>query len=166
MENPYSLVNWSQQLRLICRPGWQIGLIGSVCGWCLTLLWLPQLSNRFGRKVMLIASNTANFVFFIVFLVSESFTAIVVASLLVGFATSAKIGVGLPYLLELVLRKDFVKHSTLQGVQSSVAGMFGALFFWGISKEASLLLAVGLVLQALSLALSFRLPESPALLMQ
>lgn len=41
--SPTSLYNWVEKLGLICRPGWQIGLLGSALfsGWCLTLLWVP-----------------------------------------------------------------------------------------------------------------------------
>ncbi len=41
--NDRSLVNWSERIGLICRPGWQIGLLGSAffAGWVSTLLWIP-----------------------------------------------------------------------------------------------------------------------------
>jgi hypothetical protein len=51
-ENPNTIYNWAEGIGLICRPGWQIGMLGSVyfLGWCSTLLWMPQLSDRIGRK--------------------------------------------------------------------------------------------------------------------
>ena len=50
-DHPMSLHNWSESIGLICRPGWQIGMLGSSMfgGWCLSLLWLPRLSDVYGR---------------------------------------------------------------------------------------------------------------------
>ena len=51
-ENPKSIYNWADTIGLVCRPGWQVGLLGSVyyAGWCSTLLWLPKYSDLYGRK--------------------------------------------------------------------------------------------------------------------
>ena len=67
-DHPDSIYNWAEQIGLICRPGWQVGMLGSVlyAGWCLTLLWMPQLSDRMGRKTMLVYSLAINVVLFTV----------------------------------------------------------------------------------------------------
>ena len=49
-----SLVNWYEQLDLVCEPDWKIALIGSAffVGWVITLLWVPRISDKHGRKKM------------------------------------------------------------------------------------------------------------------
>ena len=49
-----SLHNWYEQLNLVCEPDWKIALIGSAffVGWVSTLLWIPSISDKRGRKKM------------------------------------------------------------------------------------------------------------------
>ena len=46
--NPQTLHNWIEKLSLVCKPSWQIGLLGSAyfAGMALTLLWLPSYADR------------------------------------------------------------------------------------------------------------------------
>lgn len=54
----YSLKNWFEELDLSCTPKTRIGLIGSslFIGWALSALFVPRLSDLFGRKRIFIAS--------------------------------------------------------------------------------------------------------------
>ena len=49
--NPESIHNWYEQLDLMCETSSLIGTFGSAFffGWCLTLLWVPRLSDIYGR---------------------------------------------------------------------------------------------------------------------
>ena len=58
VKGPDTLDNWVEKLSLICRPGWQVGMLGSslFIGWTLTTLWLPKLADTYGRKKMCLAA--------------------------------------------------------------------------------------------------------------
>ena len=49
-----SLHNWWEKLDLLCMPEWQTHFMGTAffVGWCSTLLWLPRLSDKHGRKMI------------------------------------------------------------------------------------------------------------------
>jgi MFS family permease len=87
LESPYTLRNWSEQIGLICRPGWQVGLIGSVYfgGWCSTLLWLPGMSEWIGRKRMFVWSLVSYTVLWAIIMFTHSFKVFVVCFFLLGF---------------------------------------------------------------------------------
>ena len=47
-----TLDNWQQKLDLTCIDDWKIGMIGAslFLGWCVTLLWLPPIADKKGRR--------------------------------------------------------------------------------------------------------------------
>jgi MFS family permease len=92
-ENPDTIYNWAEQIGLICRPGWQIGMLGSVffAGWCSTLLWMPQISDRIGRKTMFVYSLAINVVLYTMVMFTRSFKVMVVAFFLLGFFNQLQI---------------------------------------------------------------------------
>ena len=46
-----SIKNWHIRLRLMCEPSWKVSVLSSsfFLGWCSTLLWLPRISDIYGR---------------------------------------------------------------------------------------------------------------------
>ena len=48
------LDNWQERLDLTCSKEWVIGMIGGslFIGWCITLLWLPAISDNYGRRMV------------------------------------------------------------------------------------------------------------------
>jgi MFS family permease len=80
--SPDNLYNWVTKLGLACaggelklRPDWQIGLIGSVYfgGWALTLLWIPTLSDRYGRLRFFQAGMVLMVLVYTVIMLSKSY---------------------------------------------------------------------------------------------
>lgn len=144
-ENPDTIYNWAEQIGLICRPGWQIGMLGSVlfAGWCSTLLWMPQISDRIGRKTMFVYALAANVALFTVIMFTRSFISMMISMFLVGFFNSAKFGVGWPYLLELVPMSSRSNHAAAFGSVGAIWGVFGGLFFIWVSSNAYVFSAIG-----------------------
>ena len=58
MHDDEYLDNWVDKLDLLCESKLKIGLIGSVyfAGVITTLLFVPPLSDRYGRKVIFVVS--------------------------------------------------------------------------------------------------------------
>jgi MFS family permease len=165
-EHPDTIYNWAEQIGLICRPGWQVGLLGSVlfAGWCSTLLWMPKLSERLGRKTMFAYALAVNVVLYSVIQFTSSFISLMVSLFLIGFFNSAKLGVGWPYLIELVPIKSRPFHSAAFGVLGASWGIIGAFFFVFITKNAYVFSAIGYTLQITTFFLTLFLPESPVYL--
>ena len=154
-ENPNSIYNWAEGIKLMCRPGWQIGLLGSAyfSGWCLTLLWMPQMSEKIGRKKFFQQAQLLTFLLYAVMVLTSSFTCMVVCFFFQGFLNSARTGVGWPYLLEIVPSKDRAAHAAALGVQGAVRGILGALFFTFCSKNGYVFMATGCVYQLIAILL-------------
>jgi MFS family permease len=165
-ENPDTIYNWAEQIGLICRPGWQVGLLGSsiFAGWCSTLLWMPAISNRIGRKIMFTYALAANVVLFTVIMFTHSFIFMMTSMFFLGFFNSAKFGVGWPYLLELVPMSSRAKHSAAFGVLGASWGVIGAFFFVFLTRNAYVFAAFGYVFQITTFFLVLLLPESPVYL--
>ena len=88
--DPWTLHNWTEKLSLVCKPSWQIGLLGSAYfgGWALTLLWLPSYADRYGRVQFYRISNTFWTLTFTIMIFSSNFWLVVFASFLTGFFAS------------------------------------------------------------------------------
>lgn len=146
-EHPEMIYNWAEQIGLICRPGWQVGMLGSVYfgGWCMTLLWMPQLSDRIGRKLMFSYSLAISVVLFTIMQFTRSFNMMVLSIFLQGFFNSAKLGVGWPYLVELVPINTRSAHAGAFGIIGATFGIIGAFFFMFLSNNAYTFCAIGYV---------------------
>lgn len=158
-----SLINWSERIGLICRPGWQVGLLGSAffAGWVSTLLWVPLFANHFGRLRVFQLSCFMSVILYVVFLFSRSYLLTLASMFLMGATTSGKLGVGYPYLMELLGKNYRPFYATLMSAATSLDGIIGTLYFIYVSKNAYYFMAGGFVWQLSSLVVSHLLPESP-----
>jgi MFS family permease len=141
-ESIYSLDNWTQQIGLICRPGWQIGLIGSLyfAGWCSSLLWLPQYAETLGKKWLFVYTLIAFCVLSYIITITRSYTVMVISFYWLGFFMGPKTGVGWPYLLELVPKSTRAAHAAAFGILGGTMAIVGTVYFVFISKNAYWLL--------------------------
>jgi len=147
-DNPMSLFNWSQTIGLICRPGWQIGLLGSSMfgGWVLSLLWLPSYSDVYGRKLLFKLSIIVTTLMFFFMWVSKSYLLTLISHTIIGFFTSLRLGVGWPYMLELVHKGSHPVHSVIILGTCAVQQMFCIAFFKYFSHNANVFMAIGFVI--------------------
>lgn len=166
-DSPMSLVNWSQRISLVCRPGWQIGLLGSAFyfSWACCVLWVPSYADKFGRVRLFKFGLTLSTVLFGVIIVSNQFLVTLVSLALLGALASLRSGVGWPYLLETVPKKDKPVHSVLFNAHGALQGIFGSIFFAFVNQNAYYFLGIGFAMELCSLYLTFTLPESPVYLL-
>ena len=69
-----SLHNWVEKLDLVCRPQWQIGLLGSsIFLGCVITFFVPMLSDNFGRKSFFQVGVTVNLVAYTFIMINTSF---------------------------------------------------------------------------------------------
>lgn len=103
-DSPDSLHNWVEKLSLVCKPGWQIGLLGSAlfAGWTSTLLWVPPLAEKYGRRKIFIWGNVARLLLFTALMFSHSYWLTVVSLYLIGTLESIQVSIGYNYCMELM----------------------------------------------------------------
>ena len=106
-----------------------------------------------------------NTLMFTILMFSRSYALTLISIFIVGFFTSMRTGVGWPYLLELVPKKDRPLHATLFGMIGASWGVVGAIFFLFVSKNAYYFMGFGYVLQIFAFAICLTLPESPVYLL-
>lgn len=84
-----------------------------------------------------------NTLMFTILMFSRSYSLTLISIFIVGFFTSLRTGVGWPYLLELVPKKDRPFHSTLYCIIGASWGVIGAFFFLFVSKNAYYFMGFG-----------------------
>lgn len=166
-ENPMSLKNWSESIGLICRPGWQIGLLGSAAfgGWCSSLLWLPRFSDVYGRLRLFQLSCIVTTIMYVAIMFSKSYMVTLASIFMIGFFASLRVNVGWPYMLELIPKQSHSLHAMGLNAIAPFEAITGVLFFAYLSNSAYLLMGIFLVLQLITICLTFLLPESPVYLL-
>ena len=84
--NATSLHNWVEQYDLVCTDDFQIGLIGSMffVGWCVTLLIVPLISDKKGRKWIFLVSVVIMASSMVVMTFTSSLTAVFIFMFIAG----------------------------------------------------------------------------------
>ena len=103
-DNEKSLKNWWIKLDLRCEPSWKYQFIGTAffLGWCCTLLWVPLLSDKHGRKPFFIFGMIGELLFMTVMVITVKLNVMIFASFVIGLLCSFRINVGYIYLMELM----------------------------------------------------------------
>lgn len=142
-------------------------MLGSLyyAGWCSTLLWMPSFADKYGRVMFFRFAMVLNTVMFTCVYFSHSYILTLSSIFLVGVFTSLRTGVGWPYLLEMVPKKDRPYHATLYGMMGALWGIIGSVFLSMFSKNVYYFMDIGYAMQLTSLVLCFMLPESPVYLL-
>ena len=87
-----SYKNWVEKLDLTCRSSAQVGLLGSsvFAGWVITLLFVPRLSDLYGRKKIFFISAVVQSIFYSVVMFTQEFWVAVAALFVLGLCNSAR----------------------------------------------------------------------------
>ena len=103
----YSLHNWVEKLDLTCQPGWKIGMIGSAVfiGWFVTLLFVPRLSDVYGRKKIYLIGMYVDWILFIAIFFCKSLDGMIIITFVFGLMTTNRCGVGYVYMMELMPKR-------------------------------------------------------------
>ena len=71
-------------------------------GWCLTLLWIPALADKHGRKPVYFIGMVIDLFLYVGLLVTTKLWVMILIWFLFGMASSIRIQVGYIYLTELM----------------------------------------------------------------
>ena len=90
LENSFH--NWVQKLDLTCRPSGQIGLLGSsvFAGWCISLTFIPRLSDLYGRKKIFFLSAIVQTTVYTIIMLTHNFWVAITALFVVGLCCTVR----------------------------------------------------------------------------
>ena len=132
-----SLHNWQQQLDLMCEPDWKAGLLGTILYifWCISLLVVPRLADRFGRRWLFLSSRLVEtFLYSAVLLINDYWTMIGLMVAL-GLCAAGRVNVGTVYVTEWFPRKNHTALHILFAGETSIGYIGFALYFWFWGNE-------------------------------
>ncbi|CDW90392.1 UNKNOWN [Stylonychia lemnae] len=158
-----SLHNWVQSLDLTCESPAKLGLLGSIyfVGWAIAAIFLPRLSDIFGRKYVYFISMLLHAIMYLGMIISRNLNLTIVLMGFFGFFSLGRTSVGYLYMQELTPTKQQTFIGTfLQIVNGSIASLI-AIYFLYVSKHWLGFQIFGCVTNFLIAISIIYLPESP-----
>ena len=154
-------------LDLTCASKFHKGALGSafVFGWVLTLLWLPSLGDKYGRKTMFRITVFTDLLLLSALLFIKAWVPMVIVITLLGCLNSTRWNIGFLYCLEFFTKEKSPIVGLLCGVSYGLVFLIIAVYFWHISKNWIYLMIGVTVLQLCAAISALFIPESPRWLM-
>jgi MFS family permease len=89
---------------LLCQPGYKIGLIGSLyfAGWSSTILWLPLLADKVGRKWIFLICVALTTIAYGILLLSKSLSLTIAMMFVAGACNSGRVMCGFIFCCEFL----------------------------------------------------------------
>lgn len=130
--NELSLTNWQQKLDLMCATPWKVGFLGSAffLGWIVTILWVPGMSDRKGRRKFWIAGVAINLILYTMLMTATSLNQMIFVLFSFGMNTSLRVNVGYIYLMELIPAKSQTFVGTVWNIGEACIYLIGTIYFW------------------------------------
>lgn len=160
-----SLYNWVEKLSLVCRPQWQVGLLGSsvFIGTVMTF-FLPVLSDKYGRKSFFQVGVTINLIAYTFIMINTHFWTQCVLLLIVGLNSPTTYVIGFGYLQELVGNDHKAIYATIWNLSEGLIFVISTLYYWKINRHWVYILSVGYLMNWICFFGAMFLPESPVFL--
>ena len=161
-DSPDTLDNWQQKLDLTCVDSWKISMIGAslFIGMAVTLLWLPSIADRRGRKQVFWLGMACQQLLYTGLMLTHSLAVMIVLVFLFGMLSSVRLNVGYIYLMEVLPKKAQTNVTSCWSVQEAAIYVVATIYFWKISKQWFWYCFIGYVWQLTSLVCLFWMPES------
>jgi len=169
MDLPNAYYNWVLRYDLHCASGTKIGLIGSApfIGWVLTSTFLPRLSDvYYGRQRMMLFGYIVTFLTYTVMFTSTSYSVLIGCMFVMGLMATIRVQVSVMFLYEIFSRAQYQRVYTSLAMFEGVAGVFAALYFKYLSKDANGLMFISYMMLCIGTIASFFYPEAPRYLVK
>ncbi|CDW73598.1 solute carrier family member 5 [Stylonychia lemnae] len=162
-DNDSSLHNWVETLDLTCESSAKIGLIGSIyfVGWAVAAIFLPRLSDLFGRKWVYFYSMLFHGLVYLGLILSHNLNLTIVLMGFFGFCSLGRASVGYLYMQELTPIKQQTIIGTILSITGGLVTVFIALYFLYVSKHWEGFQIFGCATNFLIVVSIPFLPESP-----
>ncbi|CDW83769.1 solute carrier family member 5 [Stylonychia lemnae] len=158
-----SLHNWVETLDLTCESSAKIGLIGSIyfAGWAVAAVFLPRLSDIFGRKWVYFYSMLFHGLMYLGVILSHNLNLTIVFMGFFGFCSLGRASVGYLYMQELTPIKQQTIIGTILQIMNGLVTVLIALYFLYVSKHWEGFQIFGCATNFLIVVSIIFLPESP-----
>ena len=135
-----------------CRSGFQIGLLGAsyFLGWCSTLLILPPIADRNGRKKIFFIGMCLNMVVMIFIMASTNYWFTIASIFAGGMLSSIRQSIGYTYFLELIPMEKRTRYSTIWSCSEAAVSLWSVIYFTLISRHWFWLIFFGFLLNTAS----------------
>ena len=159
-----SLHNWYEKLDLMCASSFKINvlLFAYFLGISVTVLWVPQFSDRRSRKLFVGGAIICDLFMYTILLFTTHYGLMVFILFMMGVTCPLRVQTGWVYLYELVSEKYQTFVGTAFGVCQANIYLFSTFFFWGAKNSG--ILVVGYIVMLLAAGTFWMLPDSPRLL--
>lgn len=149
---------------MLCESKFKVGLLGSMffIGIIATLLIIPPLADKFGRKLIFTISNIVSIIGQLGLILSNNIYEAYFFAFLIGATFSGKVVVGLNYMLEFNRPKWTETIIYLQLVAESVSTILMTVWYQFIDRGWFLLQLICLIAAVLiTIYFIICVPESP-----
>jgi MFS family permease len=150
---------------LICYPKWHLGAIGSAFfgGWAATILIIPRLADRYGRKWVFINSLIVTMVIMLLLIyVSTNINETIVYMFIAGGASSGRTTTGFVYCSEFLAPRWRIWFGTTFLCTTALTGFFLCIYFQYISKHYMYCASIGIISTTIGFILTaIYVEESP-----
>jgi len=88
----------------MCAPAWKVGMLGSAIfmGWASTLLWLPSMGDKYGRKNLFAFGCLLNVLMYTIMMITKDLNMMIFSIFVQGALNSIRVNIGYLYLLEMM----------------------------------------------------------------
>ena len=130
-------------------------------GWVCTLLWMPNLADKYGRKYPVWASWIVISICEVVMLLTKSIVVMSCMNFIQGAVASLRVNVGYVYLVEMMPKSKVTTVTTAYLILDACIYTFSSIYFWKISKHAKYFELIGLIWTTVGSIIIYWVPESP-----
>ena len=149
----------------MCLNFWQLGSITSVffLGMASTLLIVPHISNKYGRKWPFIWSLVITMCTMILILIGSSYPFLLAMMAISGMAASGRLVVGFVYTSELFVPKWKNWFGTIFVMSQAVTGITITLYFWLFPYAYWPIVVTGIIMTFLCIIVTLLIGEESVL---
>ena len=135
-------------------------------GWALTLLWVPKLGDKYGRKMIFTLSMWIGVVLYTVLMFTESLNVMIAVSGACGALSSIRMNIGFVYMMELMPKSKQTIMGSIWNIFEGCIYVLATIYFWQISKYWLYYVLIGYLMQIFSAIIILWIPESPSFLIE
>ena len=141
-------MNWWTQANFLYEPDWKIKMSYQAfyLGWACTLLWVPRISDIYGRRKVLITGLTLSAIFYTALLFVSSLNQLIILMFCLGMMRTINRSIGFVYMIELMPKQRWTLVTTIFLVMDVSIYLSGTIYFWFISASYFYFLLIGYLL--------------------
>ena len=159
----YSLNNWVQQYNLMCTSKNEMGAFGSLffVGLVVGSLWVPRLSDYFGRKIVMLFGMAVHIITCLVVVTTTSMKVGLAALFINGMGMTGRVFVGYVWVSGFLNPEEILRRTAYVFFFDGLGLLWGSIYFRFISKEWQGIFLLPLVIVCITFCVLFCKWDSP-----